>query len=636
MLGAARVGRATGRSGTTKPRNFTTFVDQTGRGSVMGRLKRVSLLIAALFAWTGFCAPQNQAQDDSQSVYKARCAQCHDGEKPFPTREGMKDMAPDYVLQVMTAGPMQPMALGLTSAQKLSLAEFLSGKKAVNESSQGMCSATPIAKASGPDWNGWGLDSANSRFQSSPGLTAADLPKLRVTWAFGFPGVASAYSQPTVVNGRVYVGSSEGKVYALDAKTGCTIWVFQAERGVRASIVLGPDNVAYFGDTGANAYAVNAETGKQVWKVKVDDYLTARVTGGPKLYDGKLYVPISSRDEWFASAGPYSCCRFRGSVVALDAATGKQIWKTYTIPDPATKMTTSDGSQAWGPSGSGVWTSPTIDAQKGVFYVGTGDGYTGSSQPLSDSVLAISLSDGNIVWSHQFTKDDAFTSSCLASTPTYCSKTPGPDFDVSASPILHTDANGRRILLVGQKSGTLFAVDPDDRGKVLWQASLGKGGYIGGIQWGIAADNDAVFAPISDMNLLPGAGGPTLEPKVGGGLHALQISDGKRVWDAKPPSGTCAAGGCSPGQSAAITAIPGAVLSGAVDGHLRAYSTEDGSVLWDLDTAIAYETVNHVTAHGGSLDGPGPVIADGMLFLNSGYSMWSERPGNVLIAFSVR
>jgi polyvinyl alcohol dehydrogenase (cytochrome) len=158
---------------------------------------------------------------------------------------------------------------------------------------------------------------------------------------------------------------------------------------------------------------------------------------------------------------------------------------------------------------------------------------------------------------------------------------------------------------------------------------------LGGIQWGPAADNETAYVALSDIGLIPAAEGVIPDPKAGGGIFAIQLSTGEKLWSALPPEGGCPTPRCSPAQSAAVSAIPGVVFSGSVDGHLRGYSTKDGKIIWDVDTVKDYETVNHVPAKGGSLDGPGPAIAGGILVVNSGYAYFNGIPGNVLLAFAV-
>jgi polyvinyl alcohol dehydrogenase (cytochrome) len=283
----------------------------------------------------------------------------------------------------------------------------------------------------------------------------------------------------------------------------------------------------------------------------------------------------------------------------------------------------------------GVWNSPTIDEKRGVLYVGTGDNYSDPPTPLSDSILALSLSAGNIVWSQQLTENDVFNGNCGEIDHRTCPERPGPDADFGSSPILCTARDGHGVLIAAQKSGMMHGLDPDDHGRVLWQTKLGKGGTFGGVQWGPAADGEVVYAAISDMAFKAAPEGIIPDPKVGGGLHAVQIATGRELWSVMPSPDGCERFRCSPAQSAAITVISGVVFSGSLDGHLRAYASKSGTTIWDYDTVREYKTVNEIPAKGGSIDGPGPVVVDGMLFVNSGYGFLFGMPGNVLLAFGL-
>ncbi len=585
-------------------------------------------------------APIALAAPDGSDLYTKNCAVCHETLTVLQNHVALKTMQPEYIVHVLDNGAMRLQAAKLSKDERAAIAEFLTGKTlpaSAGAGATGKCSGPPPQSFDGPAWNGWGADLENSRSQTAQaaGLTAAQVPKLKLKWAFGFPGDYSAYSQPAIVGGRVFVGSIGGQVYSLDASSGCTYWSFDAGASVRSAITIGPGGVAYFGDVHANVYALDANTGKQVWKTSADDYPTARITAAPKLYEGRLYVAVASRDEWLSADPRFQCCKFRGSVLALDAKTGKQIWKTYTISEPARPTTKKGSTQLWGPSGVGVWTSPTIDTKRKVLYVGTGDSYSEPPTPLSDSILALDLNTGKIAWSRQLTEGDVFNGNCIQPKPTTCPANVGPDSDFGSSPILRTLASGRRVLIAGQKSGVVHALDPDDKGKILWQTRVGKGGMLGGVQWGPAADRDTAYVALSDLGLIPAPEGVIPDPKTGGGLFAIQLSTGEKLWSALPPEGGCQTPHCSPSQSAAVTAIPGVVFSGSLDGHLRAYSAKDGKVLWDFDTARDFETVNGVPAKGGALDGPGPAIAGGILVVNSGYGFFNGMPGNVLLAFGV-
>lgn len=607
-------------------------------------MRSFKLLVALWVIPVVLCA----ATPDGNGIYKKNCAGCHEAGLPrVPSPEGLKVFSPEAVNRSLVSGAMRFQGTYLSLAERHAVAEFVTGKKFEPITGpKGVCSAKAPAKPFHGEWTGWGLDSDNSRFQSAAaaGLTAEQTPKLKLKWAFGFQGDFVAFSQPSVAAGKLYVGSAAGMVYALDAATGCTYWSFDAGAGVRTAIVIGPGPVAYFGDLQANVYALDANTGNQLWKTRVDDYPVARVTGAPSLYNGRLYVPVSSHEEWSSADPTYECCKFRGSVVALDAKNGKQIWKTYTIAETPHQLDKKNklGRPFWGPSGAGVWSSPTIDAKKNVLYVGTGDSYSEPAVRTSDAILALDLETGKIAWSRQLTEKDVFNTTCLIPPQLNCPDAPGPDFDFGSSPILRSVAANKRALIVGQKSGVVHALDPDQQGEVLWQSRIGKGGVLGGIQWGPAADRDTVYVALSDFGLLISdpsriqaneGFGP--DPNTGGGLFALSIATGEKRWDTPSPGVGCKTKGCSPAQSAAVSGIPGVIFSGALDGHLRAYATKDGKILWDYDSVSDYETVNSVKAKGGSIDGPGPVVAGGMVFVNSGYGYFNAIPGNVLLAFSV-
>ncbi len=593
--------------------------------------------------------------EDGAALYQRSCAPCHDkGVDRAPSHEALHAMSPERVLAALESGPMISMANRRSAADRRAIAEFITGKSFAHPmdtapSPAAMCTAPAPDfgdPSSGPIWNGWGQNLANTRFQTSAqaGLSASDLPHLKVKWAFGFPATLDANAHPSIANGRIFIGSTSGMVYSLDAASGCIRWYFNAAGGVRAAVSIGRIQTdsgaryaAFFGDGQSFAYAVDANTGKLIWKTKVDNFPAAHITGSPIFYNNRLYVGVASGEEGAGASPDYECCRFRGSMVALDASTGKQIWKTYTIPDEPHKTKKNKiGTQLWGPSGAPIWSSPSIDVQRNALYATTGDNYSDPTSRMSDAFLAFDLDTGKILWSRQMTASDAYTAACRIPDKTNCPDSNGPDFDFSSGPILVTLANGKRALVAGQKSGLVHAVDPDNQGELIWSVRVGKGGTNGGVQWGSATDGKNVYVALADLGriVVPYSLSTDVDPKRGGGMFALSLADGKRVWYTPPvPCGDRKR--CSPAQSAAVTAIPGVAFSGSVDGHLRGYSTADGSILWDMETIGSYKTVNGVEAHGGSMDGPGPVIAGGMLFVNSGYAAGGGMPGNVLLAFSV-
>lgn len=638
---------------------FSAEKKKPGSASTLWRLGLfMPFALMLLFTMSAAAQDQSSANKDGESFYRQRCATCHDaGLSRAPNRAAMGHMSPENIRLALTTGAMSKQAAGLSPAQLDSLVLFLAGQATPKPqpSAANACpaDATPFADSQ-PHWNGWGADLSQHRFQPAEmaRLRAEDVPKLKLKWAFGFPGVAVANAQPALVGGHLFVGSAGRKVYSLGAKDGCLYWEFVADFPVRTAISIassGQGWFVYFGDQHANAYAVDALTGKLIWKTHLEDHPAAVITGAPALAGGKLYIPTSSAEEVFGSDPNYECCKFRGSVSALDATTGKLLWKSYTIPEESKPVRKNkQGVQLWGPSGAAVWSSPTVDLKNHMVYVTTGDSYSDPPALTSDAFLAFDSETGKLVWSRQMTAGDAYTIDCSspANARTNCPDANGPDFDFGSSPILVNLPNGRRALIAGQKSGMVHAIDPDNKGEALWQRRIGHGGSLGGVQWGSAVDAKNVYVALSDVRVQPVPEGTPgaqksvfgamfqLDPKSGGGLFAVNLQSGEVVWHTPHP-GCGDKPGCSPAQSAAVTAIPGVVFSGGLDGHLRAYSTEDGRILWDADTEREYTTVNGVKANGGSLDGPGPVIVGGILYVNSGYAVFGGAPGNVLLAFSV-
>jgi len=594
------------------------------------------------------------AQDGS-ALYQRSCAPCHEaGVDRAPTHEALHAMSAERVLAAMESGPMISMANRRSAADRRAIAEFITGKSFAHPldtapAQSAMCSASAPAfgdPSSGAQWNGWGQNLLNTRFQTAAqaGLSAGDVSRLKVKWAFGFPATLDANAHPSLANGRIFIGSTAGTVYSLDAASGCIRWYYNAAGGVRAAISIGkiPTDAgsryaAFFGDGSSFAYAVDANTGKLIWKTKVETFPVGHITGSLVFYNNRVYVPVASGEEGAGASPDYECCRFRGSMVALDASSGKQVWKTYTITEEPHKTGKNKiGTQLWGPSGAPIWSSPSIDVKRNAIYATTGDNYSDPTSRMSDAFMAFDLDSGKILWSRQMTAADAYTSACRIPDKTNCPESNGPDFDFSSGPILVTLANGKRALVAGQKSGLVHAVDPDNQGEQLWSVRVGEGGTNGGVQWGSATDGTNVYVALADLGrvVVPYSLSTDVDPKRGGGMFALRLDSGKQVWHTAPvPCGDRKR--CSPAQSAAVTAIPGVAFSGSVDGHLRGYSTTDGSIVWDVDTIKPYPTVNGVEGRGGSMDGPGPVIGGGMLFVNSGYAAGGGMPGNVLLAFSV-
>ncbi len=457
-----------------------------------------ALMFPALFA------------QDGPAIYKERCASCHDSPQPrVPALSSIKAMSGEAIYLTLTSGAMKTRAEGLSTGQLLALIGYI----APTGGSRTAPAPAPTCKgeaafgpdANSPQWNGWSPSLTNTRFQdsASAGLAASAVPKLKLKWAFNLGDVTIARSQPTIVGGRVFIGSQTGAVYALDADTGCTRWAFQAAAGIRSGVTLGESNTKpaiFFGDEGATMYALNAQTGELIWKVRPVDHYATLATATPRYYKGVVYQPFASFEEALGGDPKFQCCTFRGSVAALDAGTGKKIWQTFTILEtPKATRKTPVGTQQFGPSGASVWSSATIDEQLGVLYVATGDNYSDPPTNTSDAILAMELKTGELLWSKQLTENDTFNNGCVMPQRTNCPESGGPDYDFGQPPILVRLRAGKRALVIAQKSGTVHALDPDQKGKILWQTRAGKGGAFGGSQWGSAADGQKVYVAISDV-----------------------------------------------------------------------------------------------------------------------------------------
>ena len=572
--------------------------------------------------------PGSAGTETGFAVFQTRCMSCHGNSNVprAPQPAAIRQMSPERIYGALTNGPMKSQGDALSEDQRKMVAIFMSGRP-FGTLQQGDASQMPNRCPSNPamgapdaarDWNGWGGNPSNDRFKTASGLKAADVPRLKLKWAFGYPGGLSAFGQPTVVAGRVFVGTDTGYVYALDARTGCVYWSFQAKGTVRSAVKVAP--VAgvkgvrlgvFFGDFHANVYGLDAQTGRQLWTTQVSNHFVARITAGLAAYDGKLFVPVSSSEEFTAATLDYPCCTNRGSVVALDAATGRRIWTAWVVPEPKPTRKNSKGVQLYAPSGGSVWNSPTVDPKRGAIYFGTGDAETEPAPATTDAILAVDMKTGRRLWTYQAQANDAFLGGCTGPQKTEnCPKDVGPDLDIGNSPILKTLAGGKRALVFGTKDGHVFALDPDAKGKVRWKTTVlpPGAGRPAGVYWGGAADGSHAYFGLAN-----------------GAMTAIDLASGKSAWVSKLSDGN---------NSAATSTVPGVAFEGGMDGRLHALATADGKELWSFETARPFETVNKVEAHGGGLGSAGPTVAEGMLFAGSGYAVVGDRTGNVLLAFA--
>lgn len=580
--------------------------------------------------------------DLGDTLYQKHCAACHEGASgEAPTRASIQMLGDEKIMAALSIGVMKQQAAKLTALEIRLIAEYLgspASEDALANAQAHRCEgqlnlSTPML------WNRWGNSLTNKRYQPERlgGISKADAPKLKLKWAFGFPNSARARSQPAVTKEAIFTGSQSGLFYALDAQTGCVWWTFEAKAEVRSAPTVSTDangipKTLYFSDFDANVYAVDAATGKQLWTRSIQDHPAGTITGSLTLYKGHLYVPMSSTEVLNAYMPDYECCTFRGGIMALDARTGETVWRFHTVPESKNTGKNSKGKDRFGPAGAPVWSNPTIDKKRQLLYFGTGENYSSPATGNSDAIIALRLDTGAVEWVQQTIAGDAWNAACgRYSTQINCPEEDGPDFDFGAPPILITLANGKDMILAGQKSGMIYGMDPDNKGSIIWQKRAGMGGFNGGVHWGMASDSKTLFVGIADTPGNRFAEGPSRQ-----GLHGYDPATGALLWSRKEPD-VCDenAHKCRTALSAPPTVTANIVFAGALNGILRAYDADDGSPLWSTDTRRDYNTVNGIAGRGGSIDSSGPVVAGGLLIVNSGYDKFGQIAGNVMLVYGL-
>lgn len=658
------------------------------------RVRLLPALIILPFLWTGATAQTPAAAPgklaDGAAVFDARCKTCHEpavGRAPSKAELALRPKAD--VVQALTNGIMAPMAAGLSREEIDAVSAYVVGAPSAQPSAANpakptaeandtagiekrllavptgtvgagdpMCASNPPLKATASDWSSMGVDPYSTRFQRHPGLTASDVPRLRVKWSFAMTGGG----QPTVVGDYLFTTNRGGKLYALDAKTGCVHWATEnvvsrtTPMVIRSSISLS-GWATFVGQSNRVVKAFDAQTGKEIWaSPQLEAHPSSVLTGTPIVDGDRLIVPISSIEEASSMSAGYVCCTFRGSVASLDLKTGKLLWKTSMVPEPAKVLgKNSFGKELRGPAGAAVWAAPSVDRKRGLVYVVTGDSYTDVETIGADAIVALDTKSGSIRWRTQVTTGDNFVMGCGPTSKSgNCPSPIGPDYDFGSPPILMTLKTGKQVVLAGQKSGAAYGLDPDT-GKVLWKTAVGSGGALGGIEWGMGADDKHLFVPVSDISLISaemrkavaGQGIPGGDRPAKPGLYALDPATGRIVWAHPAPEAPChyatdkaKPSTCIRAHSAAPGVMPGVVFAGALDGWFRAYDAATGKIIWEHSTtAETYDTVNGVKGQpGGGIDGMGPTIAGGMVYTMSGFN-GAARVGsngvNVLLAYSV-
>ena len=581
------------------------------------------------------------------ALYQENCATCHDGSiEKAPAANWLEMLVPQALLRTINEGIMSEQASHLSEEEKIQIVEYIVRQDRKNfpkEAELNYCKSSEMNfdLREAPEPYGWGYNTSRFIPKKSGGIDSKNIKNLTLKWAFGFPYSQRARSQPLFAMGSIFVGSQSGDIYALDVKTGCVKWNFTASGEVRTGIIMDqwengkkPNKrpYIYFGDILANEYALDAQTGELIWKIKSDDHPNATRTATSAKFEDILFIPISGLEVIPAFDDKYECCTFRGGLLAVDSRTGKTLWRQYSIPVPAKYSgNTSVGTRMFGPSGAPIWTSPNVDKKRRYVYIGTGENYSTPADDSSDAIIAYNIDTGEEVWRRQTLAGDAWNLACMGKGKPNCPKEFGPDMDYSASSIT-IDLGDRDILIAGQKSGYVYGIDPDT-GKILWSNPVSGGGTQGGIHFGMAAEGKTVYAPINDMqNTHDGKVWLNRKP----GMHSLDAETGNIIWsNISDKECKDIDFNCDPGISAAVTAVPGAVIAGHLDGNIKVYDKENGNILWSYNTLRDFESISGSPAYGGSFSGSGPSIRNGYMAINSGYGIYNHMPGNVLLLFSL-
>ena len=611
---------------------------------VLGACSERSLSPAAEAAPVASVAPT--AAPAGAAVFAANCSVCHSLPILSSLLEQNRGRPPGFVYDALTHGNMRRMGAPLDEAGRRAVAEFFTGVRFDSPAAVRRFEVSPrCAPEQGVfDWSdlaypSWGNGPRNRRsVPDGAGIARADVSKLAVKWVVAFPESSQLRSQATAAGGALFVGSHNGSVYALDQATGCTRWQFKAATEVRSAVTIdvakgeggAPLARAFFGDRAANVYALDAESGEMLWEQVVDPHPNAAITGSLTVSGDRVFVPLSSNDDINSMDPAYPCCTHAGSLVALDVATGEIVWRTPTISDaPSLSGRTSIGTEIYGPSGASIWNTPTVDEARGLLFVGTGNNHSRPATAMSDSILALEQATGRIVWTYQAQAGDAWNAACSFGSRTSCPDPEGPDVDFGGTTLLAEVAGGD-LLLAGQKAGLLHALDPAT-GRLAWKKQIVRGGAQGGIRYGLSGRDGIVYVPSmtegdefgTDRTSLPG-------------VVAVAAESGEVVWQTR---GDALCGGrerCVGIVGAPPLATEEVVFAAAVDGVVYALDRSTGAVLWHFDSARAFETLLGATTRGGGIQGTaGPMVANGRLFISSGYGQ-AQRPGNALIALGVR
>jgi polyvinyl alcohol dehydrogenase (cytochrome) len=511
--------------------------------------------------------------------------------------------------------------------------------------------------------NGFAFGPGNTRNQPSA-IHSGNVAQLQPAMTFVAPDATGKRGALAATQQTIYF--SEGSdIVARHRESGCEYWryrisprmiLFKEANLVRSSAIefLPPHNgrqaLIFAGDNFGKVYALDAATGAVAWQRFVGTHSRHMVTGSFQIHDGVLFVPLSSVEVATTLTDIFGiCCKSHGVLQALDAYTGEVRW-TYHTGAPAKYHA---ATHSYAPSGMSIWGVPMVDAARGQVLIGTGQNFSRPTTGNSDAIVALDIKTGEVRWVFQATANDAYNVTC--DTPEvdgHCDKPIGPDYDFGAPPVLAKLPSGGQAVIAGSKNGVVYSLNPDT-GTLNWSTKVGAGGIYGGIHWGLAVDDQRVYAAVTDLagdktqlvdflRLLGDGKSPHLRPSIGAqpGVHALDLVTGavrwKRQFQHQYEGETY-----NSAYSAALAVTNDVLFAASLNGVVRALRTSDGAELWAFDTAIPVVDVDGDAGNGGTIDSVGAIPAGGELFVNSGYSNFGDRSpwqagfGNALFVFRV-
>jgi len=592
-----------------------------------------------------FLLPNLFAEETVDALVQANCLGCHsDPNLNAPNLQAMSWSTKQELMFVMNIGKMKSQSSHLSEVQRELIAEYIS--KSVEDDQIKKCkfNLEPQDVLGRNHWSSWGVNKTNSRNQPSSNIDSSNVHKLKLRWAFNVSGYESR-SPPVVIGNLLIVGTARGFVYALSRATGCSHWSYRAEGKLRNSPLVNlDDSTLYVVDEGLIVHSLNLLDGTLLWKSSIRKEEFSIATGSPVLHDSRLIIPISTIETAVALLPFHECCKSSGAIVALDTKTGEILWEHRVLKEAKlVGKRLISRVKKFAPAGASVWGTPAIDESGKKVFFGTAQSTQSPASEFSDAIIALDINDGKRIWSNQTTSKDAHNVACEIPLHPGCPEEDGPDLDFGAAVIYTTTGKGQGIVLAGQKSGWVYAFNPDD-GKKVWEKRIGRGGKLGGIHWGMAINETTLFVPISDRYLASDEDLYAFDYNPG--LYAVDITTGALLWSSRLEEDCqgreerkLGEGGsnCFSGFSAPISISNDLVFAGSLDGRFFAYSVKEGKRVWEFDTLREFSAVNAPAkqAHGGSIDAAGPVIIDDWVFTNSGFGGHGQLPGNVLLAFSL-